>query len=41
MESVVKILITTDNHLGYKDNDPILKLDSFNRFESVLEIGIN
>lgn len=39
MQSIVKILITTDNHLGYKDTDSILKLDSFEWFESTLKIG--
>lgn len=30
MDSSIRILVTTDNHLGYKDNDPILRVDSFN-----------
>lgn len=28
----IKILVTTDNHLGYKENDQILKNDSFENF---------
>lgn len=33
------MLVTTDNHLGYKEEDPILKMDSFENFQSALEIG--
>lgn len=28
----IKILVTTDNHLGYKEKDQILKNDSFDNF---------
>ncbi|ELQ74002.1 DNA repair exonuclease MRE11 [Trachipleistophora hominis] len=35
----MKILITSDNHLGYKETDPLLSLDSFNAFEEVLQGG--
>ena len=36
----IKILVTTDNHLGYKEDDPILKLESFENFENSLNIGL-
>lgn len=36
--SKIKILITTDNHLGFKEKDPIRNDDSFIAFEDVLEI---
>lgn len=32
----MKILVTSDNHLGYKERDPVLSMDSFNTFEEVL-----
>lgn len=35
----MKILITSDNHLGYRETDPLLSLDSFNAFEEVLRGG--
>ena len=32
---VVRILITTDNHLGYLEKDPVRSEDSFAAFEEV------
>lgn len=34
-----RIMIATDNHLGYMENDPIRKEDSFNSFEEILRIA--
>jgi double-strand break repair protein MRE11 len=34
-----RILIATDNHLGYLESDPIRKDDSFNSFEEILKIA--
>lgn len=34
-------MITTDNHLGYKENDKIRANDSFCSFEECLKIGRN
>ncbi|CRG93334.1 double-strand break repair protein MRE11, putative [Plasmodium gallinaceum] len=34
-----KILLCTDNHLGYKENNSIQKKDSFNSFEEILFIA--
>lgn len=36
-----RFLITTDNHLGYMDRDPIRKHDSFIAFEECLKHGID
>lgn len=36
-----KILLATDIHLGYKENDPIRGNDSFETFEEVLKIAKN
>lgn len=33
-----KILISSDNHIGYKENHPIRGSDSFNAFEEVIII---
>lgn len=35
----MKILITSDNHLGYKERDPVLSMDSFITFEEILCIA--
>lgn len=35
----MKFLITSDNHLGYKERDPVLSMDSFNTFEEILCIA--
>ena len=37
--SVFKILITTDNHMGFREKDPIVGQDSFDSFEECLQIG--
>ncbi|KAL0265632.1 UNVERIFIED_CONTAM: hypothetical protein PYX00_011345 [Menopon gallinae] len=37
--SPMRILITSDNHLGYKERDPVLSMDSFTTFEEVLCIA--
>ncbi|KAL9655012.1 hypothetical protein ABK040_008796 [Willaertia magna] len=36
-KDILRILITTDNHLGYLERDPIRKDDSFIIFEEILE----
>lgn len=38
-EHVIKILISTDNHLGYLEKDPVRGDDSFRVFEEVLELA--
>lgn len=35
----LRIMITTDNHLGYAENDPVRKNDSFLAFEETLMIA--
>lgn len=37
--SVIKILISTDNHLGYLEKDPVRGNDSFRVFEEVLQLA--
>lgn len=36
-----KIMITTDNHMGYNEKDVIMADDSFNSFEETLKIANN
>eukprot|EP00177_Eucheuma_denticulatum_P008049 GFKZ01014655.1.p1 GENE.GFKZ01014655.1~~GFKZ01014655.1.p1 ORF type:complete len:858 (+),score=135.79 GFKZ01014655.1:154-2574(+) len=38
-DDVIKILIATDNHLGYLEKDPVRGDDSFRAFEEVLELA--
>ncbi|CAG8469227.1 1595_t:CDS:2, partial [Scutellospora calospora] len=35
----ISILIATDNHLGYLENDPIRGQDSLNTFKEILQIA--
>ncbi|CAG8805278.1 16439_t:CDS:2, partial [Gigaspora rosea] len=35
----ISILIATDNHLGYLENDPIRGQDSLNTFREILQIA--
>lgn len=38
-DSIIKVLISTDNHLGYLEKDPVRGDDSFRAFEEVLHIA--
>jgi len=38
-EDTLRVLISTDNHLGYAERDPIRGLDSFAAFEEVLALA--
>ena len=38
-ESLLKILLSTDNHLGYNERDPVRGQDSFAAFEEVLSLA--
>ncbi|ORX58701.1 DNA repair exonuclease [Hesseltinella vesiculosa] len=38
-ENTFKILLATDNHLGYLEDDPIRGQDSFNTFEEILKLA--
>ncbi|AFN83064.1 DNA repair protein Mre11 [Encephalitozoon romaleae SJ-2008] len=35
----MRILITSDNHLGYKESDPVLLDDSYETFEEILKVA--
>lgn len=36
-DSVISILVATDNHLGYLEKDPLRGNDSFDAFEEILK----
>lgn len=36
---IVRILIATDNHVGYMEKDPVRGKDSINTFREILRIG--
>lgn len=38
-DDTIKILITTDNHIGFKENDPIVGNDSWKTFEEIMQIA--
>lgn len=38
-ESTIRILIASDNHIGYAERDPVRGEDSYNSFREVLEIA--
>ena len=35
-----RILVTTDNHIGYKELDPIRGKDTFNTFNEILQFAL-
>lgn len=39
-EDMLRILIATDNHLGYADKQPEKEDDSFDTFEEILQIAL-
>ena len=39
--NIFRILITNDNHVGFKEDDPIRKLDALVTFEEIMQIGRN
>ncbi|KAL5034892.1 meiotic recombination, variant 2 [Batrachochytrium dendrobatidis] len=39
LQDTFRILLATDNHLGYMEKDPIRGQDSFNSFEEILQLA--
>jgi len=39
-EHTLRILVATDNHLGYLEKDPIRGEDSFRSFEEIFQIAV-
>jgi len=40
-DDIIRILIHTDSHLGYRDRDPLRGNDSFASFEESLVAGMS
>ncbi|TFK32099.1 DNA repair and meiosis protein Mre11 [Crucibulum laeve] len=38
-DDIIRILLATDNHIGYMERDPIRGQDSINTFEEILQLG--
>ncbi|KAL6940567.1 hypothetical protein ACO0QE_004474 [Hanseniaspora vineae] len=38
-ENVIRILVSTDNHIGYNETDPIMGDDSWKTFFEIMELG--
>ena len=38
--NTIKILLATDNHIGYNERDPIRGRDSINTFEEILQLAV-
>ncbi|EJD05327.1 DNA repair exonuclease [Fomitiporia mediterranea MF3/22] len=39
-EDTIKIMLATDNHIGYLERDPVRGRDSFNTFEEILQLAV-
>ncbi|KAK4052670.1 meiotic recombination [Microbotryomycetes sp. JL201] len=39
-DDCVKILLATDNHIGYAENDPVRGRDSINTFREILQLAV-
>ncbi|XP_030369777.1 double-strand break repair protein MRE11 [Scaptodrosophila lebanonensis] len=40
-DNVIRVLVATDNHLGYAEKDPVRGTDSFTAFEEILELAVS
>ena len=39
-EDTIRILLATDNHIGYLERDPIRGQDSINTFREILQLAV-
>lgn len=39
-EDIIRILVATDNHIGYLERDPIRGQDSINTFKEILQLAV-
>ena len=39
-DNTIKILLATDNHIGYLERDPIRGQDSINTFKEILQLAV-
>lgn len=40
-DNSIRILVATDNHLGYAEKDAVRGEDSFTTFEEILELAVS
>lgn len=40
LEDTIRILVATDNHIGYLERDPIRGQDSINTFKEILQLAV-
>lgn len=39
-EDTIKIMLATDNHIGYLERDPVRSHDAINTFEEILQLAV-
>ena len=39
-DDTIRILLATDNHIGYMERDPIRGEDSINTFKEILQLAV-
>ena len=39
-DDTIRILLATDNHIGYMERDPIRGQDSINTFKEILQLAV-
>lgn len=39
-EDTIRIMLATDNHIGYNERDPIRGQDSINTFREILQLAV-
>ena len=39
-DNTIRILLATDNHIGYLERDPIRGQDSINTFKEILQLAV-
>ncbi len=39
-EDTIRILLATDNHIGYLERDPVRGQDSINTFKEILQLAV-
>jgi double-strand break repair protein MRE11 len=40
VDDTIRIMLATDNHIGYAERDPIRGQDSINAFKEVLQLAV-
>jgi hypothetical protein len=40
LDDTIRIMLATDNHIGYNERDPIRGQDSINTFKEILQLAV-